>query len=63
VQKAGREAFIFGSDFPHEVFNAERCRQEIDQLRARGDLSDLDKVAVFGGNAKRFYRLDTDRHL
>ena len=58
VQKAGREAFIFGSDFPHEVFNAEKCRHEIDQLLARGDLNDADKAAVLGGNAKRFYGLD-----
>ena len=35
VQKAGREAFIFGSDFPHEVFNAQKCRKEIDELIQR----------------------------
>src|SRR6476646_8392346 len=29
VQKAGPDAFVFGSDFPHEVFNAEKCRGEI----------------------------------
>jgi predicted TIM-barrel fold metal-dependent hydrolase len=57
VQKAGRESFIFGSDFPHEVFNAKKCRHEIDQLLARDDLNDADKAAVLGGNAKRFYGL------
>ena len=57
VQKAGRDAFVFGSDFPHEVFNAEKCRHEIDQLLARGDLNDADKAAVLGGNARRFYGL------
>lgn len=57
VQKAGREAFIFGSDFPHEVFNAEKCRHEIDELLARGDLSAADKEAVLSGNARRFYGL------
>jgi predicted TIM-barrel fold metal-dependent hydrolase len=39
VKKAGREAFVFGSDFPHEVFNAEKCRHEIDQMLARADLT------------------------
>ena len=55
VQKAGREAFIFGSDFPHEVFNAQKCRKEIDELIKRTDLSSADKEAVLGGNARRFY--------
>ena len=57
VQKAGPDAFVFGSDFPHEVFNAEKCRGEIDQLLARNDLSVTDKEAVLSGNARRFYRL------
>jgi predicted TIM-barrel fold metal-dependent hydrolase len=55
VKKAGREAFIFGSDFPHEVFNAQKCRKEIDELLNRPDLSRVDKEAVLGGNAARFY--------
>lgn len=57
VRKAGRDAFLFGSDFPHEVFNAQKCRKEIDELLARSDLSREDKEAVLGGNAGRFYRL------
>lgn len=57
VQKAGRAAFIFGSDFPHEVFNAQKCRKEIDELLNRSDLSREDKEAVLGGNARRFYGL------
>jgi len=56
VVKAGREAFLFGSDFPHEVFDAKKCRHEIDELMAREDLSDEDKKAALGGNALRFYR-------
>ena len=55
VKKAGREAFIFGSDFPHEVFNAQKCRKEIDELLNRPDLNREDKEAVLGGNAARFY--------
>jgi predicted TIM-barrel fold metal-dependent hydrolase len=57
VKKAGRDAFIFGSDFPHEVFNAQKCRKEIDELLNREDLSRQDKEAVLGGNARRFYGL------
>jgi len=57
VQRAGKEGFLFGSDFPHEVFDAKKCRQEIDELLAREDLSEKDKEAVLGGNAKRLYRL------
>lgn len=55
VQTASREGFLFGSDFPHEVFDAKKCRHEIDELGARDDLTDEDKAAVLGGNAKRFY--------
>ena len=58
MQKAGRDAFVFGSDFPHEVFNAEKCRHEIDQLLAQRRISmSADKEAVLGGNARRFYGL------
>ena len=56
VTKAGREPFLFGSDFPHEVFDAAKCRHEIDELLERNDLSQADKEAALGGNAMRFYR-------
>ena len=56
VKKGGREPFLFGSDFPHEVFYAAKCRHEIDELLERDDLSMEDKEAVLGGNALRFYR-------
>jgi len=56
VKKGGQEPFLFGSDFPHEVFDAAKCRHEIDELLARDDLSQEDKEAVLGGNAMRFYR-------
>jgi predicted TIM-barrel fold metal-dependent hydrolase len=55
IQKAGRGPFLFGSDFPHEVFDAEKCRHEIDKLLGREDLSEEDKEAVLGGNALRLY--------
>jgi predicted TIM-barrel fold metal-dependent hydrolase len=57
VAKSGRQPFLFGSDFPHEVFDAAKCRHEIDALLARQDLSKEDKEAVLGGNALNFYRL------
>jgi hypothetical protein len=57
VRKAGRDAIIFRSDSPHEVFNAQMCGKEIDELIERIDLSGPDKAAVFGGNARRFYGL------
>jgi len=56
VAKGGRQSFLFGSDFPHEVFDAAKCRHEIDELLERDDLTQEDKEAVLGGNALRFYR-------
>lgn len=57
VQRAGREPFLFASDFPHENFNAESCRREIDEVLRREDLSEKDKEALLSGNALRFYCL------
>ena len=56
VAKGGRQSFLFGSDFPHEVFDAAKCRHEIDELLQRKDLTQKDKEAVLGQNALRFYR-------
>jgi len=58
VQRAGREAFLFASDFPHESFNAESCRREINEVIAREDLGPKDKAAVLGQNAKRLYGVE-----
>jgi predicted TIM-barrel fold metal-dependent hydrolase len=58
IQRAGREPFLFASDYPHESFNAQTCRHEIDELLEREDLSEADKAAVLAENAKRFYRAD-----
>lgn len=57
VQKAGRDPFLFASDFPHEIFDAATCRHEIDELLSREDLTQKDKEAVLGGNAIRLYGL------
>jgi predicted TIM-barrel fold metal-dependent hydrolase len=59
IQRAGREPFLFASDFPHETFNAASCRKEIKELLSREDISQEDKEAVLSGNAQRFYRLAT----
>lgn len=56
IVKGGRQSFLFGSDFPHEVFDAAKCRHEIDELLQRNDLTGEDKQALLGGNALRFYR-------
>ena len=49
-------AFLFSSDFPHEV-NTETCREEIEELRESPDLTDADKAAILHGNALSFYSL------
>ena len=56
VKVAGREAFIYSSDFPHEV-NVESVRGEIDELLANDELTDEDKAAILHGNSARFYGL------
>ena len=50
------DRILFGSDFPHEVFDAAKCRHEIDELLKRDDLTNEDKEAALGGNALKFYR-------
>ena len=57
IQRAGREAFLFASDFPHEAINAERCLEEIQELLGRTDLGKEDKEAVLARNAQSLYRL------
>jgi predicted TIM-barrel fold metal-dependent hydrolase len=56
VRVTGREPFLYASDFPHEGFNAEIVRREIDELLSREDLTETDKQAALGQNARRFYR-------
>jgi hypothetical protein len=56
VKKAGGQAFLFGRDFPHEVFDAAKCRHEIDELLERDDLSRDEKEAKLEGNALKFCR-------
>ncbi|MYF64671.1 MAG: amidohydrolase family protein [Chloroflexi bacterium] len=57
VKVAGNKAFIFSSDFPHEV-NHETCKEEIAEIRENPALTDADKAAILHGNAERFYGLN-----
>ncbi len=56
VQVCGPEAFMYSSDFPHEV-NRETVRHEIDELLEANGMSAADKEAVLSKNAQRFYGL------
>ena len=56
AQEVGLDAFAFASDYPHEV-DLVSARTMIDETLERTDLTQDQKAAVLGGNAKRFYRL------
>ena len=56
IKVAGKQAFMFSSDFPHEV-NTQTIRKEIRELREREKISDEAKQAILCGNAARFYKL------
>ena len=56
VKQVGSGAFVFSTDFPHEV-NNEICRHEIEELSENPELTDADKAAILHGNAERFYGL------
>jgi predicted TIM-barrel fold metal-dependent hydrolase len=54
--RIGIEAFAYASDYPHEV-DLPAAMHEIDAVAERADLTDADKQAVLGANARRFFRL------
>lgn len=54
VEKYGSEAFVFSSDFPHEV-NHETIRAELEELVENDHLSDVAKENILASNAERFY--------
>jgi len=56
VKTLGPEAFVFSSDFPHEV-NVATCRHEIEEVLENAELSLEDKRAIFYRNAERLYGL------
>jgi hypothetical protein len=56
VQTLGPEAFVYSSDFPHEV-NLDTCRHEMDEVLENAALGLDDKRAIFYRNAERLYAL------
>ena len=56
IKIAGEQAFMFSSDFPHEV-NIHTVQKEIRELRECGEISETAKQAILRGNAERFYKL------
>jgi hypothetical protein len=56
AKELGAQAFLYSSDFPHEV-NNELCKREIAELWESEELTQADKEAVLFGNAERFYGL------
>jgi predicted TIM-barrel fold metal-dependent hydrolase len=61
IKVAGEQAFMFSSDFPHEV-NVQTVRKEIGELCEREEISETAKHAILRGNAARFYKLDAASH-
>jgi predicted TIM-barrel fold metal-dependent hydrolase len=56
ISRAGNSHFLFASDFPHEI-GPEDIMHEIEEVQEYPGLSAEDKVAILGGNARRFYRI------
>jgi predicted TIM-barrel fold metal-dependent hydrolase len=56
IRLVGAGAFMYSSDFPHEV-NSDYCKHEIAEFLENESLTDEEKTAVLHGNAERFYRL------
>ena len=56
VNRIGHEVFMFCSDFPHEI-TMDNCMEEIDEIRDREELTDEQKQAILGDNARNFYKI------
>ena len=56
ASRVGIEAFAYASDYPHEV-DLTAAIHEIDEVAVRADLTDAEKQAVLGDNARQFFRL------
>lgn len=54
IQTLGSNAFVYSSDFPHEV-NNETCKHEIAEFLGNNAISSADKEGVMHRNAERFY--------
>ena len=49
-------AFLYSSDFPHEP-TIDEFKEEIEEVRDKHELTNVDKEAILHKNALRFYRL------
>ena len=56
IRQLGSNAFVYSSDYPHEVNNAS-CKHEIEEFLGNNAIAPADKEAVMHGNAQRFYGL------
>jgi predicted TIM-barrel fold metal-dependent hydrolase len=56
IELLGSGAFMFSSDFPHEV-SAQMCKEELGEIMEHGNLTSAQKADVLGGTAMRFYDL------
>lgn len=56
IRTRGAGAFVFSSDFPHEV-NIETCKHEVEEVLENPDLDAAAQRAIFYENAERFYGL------
>ena len=54
AKRIGINAFAFSSDYPHEV-DLVGVRHEIEETLQSAELSQSEKEAVLGGNARRFF--------
>lgn len=57
VELIGSGAFMFSSDFPHEV-SAEMCKEELSEILGHPRLSQGQKDDLLGRTALRFYALE-----
>jgi uncharacterized protein len=57
VGEVGEQAWIFSSDYPHEV-SPSTCKHEISELLETEDLTPSAKQAILAANAQRFYGLE-----
>ena len=55
INQVGYEQILGSADFPHVHYAGGRLGQGFTELRDHADLSDVQKQAILGGNANRFY--------
>jgi predicted TIM-barrel fold metal-dependent hydrolase len=56
ARRVGIHPFAYASDYPHEV-DLPAAQHEIEEIAERDDLTEEEKKAVLGENAKRFFKL------